>query len=302
MTTETSFNPGDVEPAKVGFIQEKHVQEEQLDDSTPATVPDKPEQNQVAPVAPQTPDTTPVQALPQDSEVYKNLQAAFTKTSQVNSNLRGRLEQMEARLASLSTTQQPAATAPQANLGEIDKVAEEFEELKPIADEMKRMRGELNSQKTAIDTQATNTVKTEKQRNQDEHERNVMLVHPDAKNIMGTVDFQGWLQRQPSYMQGLLNPGPSGGSTAEIIDLFTAYKKAATPSQQPPQLTPEQQALEAARLAGAPVQKGPAPTLNTTDSNKRIYTNDEIGKMSFKEYAALSDDIDLAMAEGRVTL
>lgn len=303
-TEQNSFNPGDVKPLEVGFIQDnEHVQDEQLDESTPATVPDKPEQNQVAPVEPQTPDTTPVQALPQESEVYKNLQAAFTKASQKNSELQGRLEQMEARLANLSTTQQPAAsTTPAHNFDELDKTADEFEELKPIADNMKRMQDQLDNQKAELDDTKTVIVKSDAQRNQEEHERNVMIAHPDARTIMNTIDFQGWLQRQPAYMQGLLNPGPSGGSTAEIIDLFTAYKAASGQPviPVPPQKTPEELALEAARLAGAPTQTSPAPTFTTDSNNKRIYTNAEIGAMSFKEYASLADDIDLAAVEGRV--
>ena len=297
MTTEHSFNPGDIEPAKVGLIQEQaNVQDEQLDESTPATVSDKPNEQD----ANLTPVTQPVQALPQESDVYKNLQAAFTRTSQENSELRARLEQMDARLANLSTTQQHAAPAEsQANFDDLDKSAGEFEELSPMTEHIKRMQGQIDSQKTAIDNQNATNAKSEKERNQEKHEQAVLLVHPDAQSIMTTIDFQGWLQRQPSYMQGLLQTGPSGGSTNQIIDLFTAYKSAAN---RPPvvELTPEEKQLEAARLAGAPVQKEPAPILTTDSTNQRIYTAKEIDDMDFKTYAALADDIDKAAAEGRV--
>ena len=295
MTTEHSFNPGDIEPAKVGLIQEQaNVQDEQLDESTPATVSDKPNEQD----ANLTPVTQPVQALPQESDVYKNLQAAFTRTSQENSELRARLEQMDARLANLSTTQQHAAPAEsQANFDDLDKSAGEFEELSPMTEHIKRMQGQIDSQKTAIDNQTATNVKSEQERNQERHEQIIITAHPDAQNIMATIDFQGWLQRQPSYMQGLLQTG----STTQIIDLFTAYKSAAGKQQSPVvELTPEEKQLEAARLAGAPVQKEPAPILTTDSTNQRIYTAKEIDDMDFKTYAALADDIDKAAAEGRV--
>lgn len=295
MTTEHSFNPGDIEPAKVGLIQEQaNVQDEQLDESTPATVSDKPNEQD----ANLTPVTQPVQALPQESDVYKNLQAAFTRTSQENSELRARLEQMDARLANLSTTQQHAAPAEsQANFDDLDKSAGEFEELSPMTEHIKRMQGQIDSQKTAIDNQTATNAKSEKERNQEIHEQRIITVHPDAQNIMATIDFQGWLQRQPSYMQGLLQTG----SATQIIDLFTAYKNAANKQQSSVvELTPEEKQLEAARLAGAPVQKEPAPILTTDSKNQRIYTAKEIDDMDFKTYAALADDIDKAAAEGRV--
>lgn len=298
MTTETSFNPANVEPAKVNLLQDQQdVNKEQLDQSTPAAGTDKPEidpaSQQAAPNAQQQ-----VQATPQDSEVYKNLQAHFTKVSQDNSELRNEVMQLRRELAAVK--QQPiipTAAAP-ANLEELDKQAEDFEELKPFVSTMKTMQDQINAQQATIKTQQeeynNNTaVNTEQGRI-----NAITQVHSDAIAITNSVDFQGWLARQPSYMQSLMPNGPA----REIIDLVTTYKRSKggqPPQQQQP--SQQQQQLDTARLASAPDINSPAPKL-TTDSGKRIYSNDEIGAMSYKQYAALADDIELAMTEGRITV
>jgi len=301
MKEEQVFNPGDVEPAKVNLIPiENNVNQEQLDTDTPATVEDKPAVAVVQPVAPAEPmqqqasNTQPVQALPQDSDVYKNLQAIFTKTSQENIELKNRLAQFEAELTQLQSTnqQQPAENV---DFGDLDKVAEDFEELKPIASRMKEMQIEQNAQRAKLDAQSNNMRLTAEQQAQMAHENAIAQVHSDSSQIAQSVDFQGWMTRQPSYMQQLLRTGNS----QEIIDLLTSYKSQREQTIPPP--SQQQQAIDAARLAGAPTQQGPAPLL-TTDSNKRHYTNAEIDAMSYSEYAACADDIEKAMEEGRVTV
>lgn len=301
MNTETSFNPADVEPAKVNFLQDQQdVNKEQLDQSTQVAGTDKPEidtaSQQAAPNAQQQ-----VQATPQDSEVYKNLQAHFTKVSQDNSELRNEVMQLRRELtaAQQQRTTIPAPAAAQPNLEELDKTAEDFEELKPFVSTMKTMQGQINAQQATIKSQQEDYNNNTAANTEQERMSAITQVHADAIPLTNSVDFQGWLARQPSYMQSLMPNGPA----AAIIDLVTAYKnskggKQTSPHQQPNQ---QQQQLDTARLASAPDINSPAPKL-TTDSGKRIYSNDEIGAMSYKEYAALADDIELAMTEGRITV
>jgi len=298
MSTKQSFNPAEVEPAMVNFIQDSNVNQEQLDQkSTPAEQADKPT-NQVAPDA-QTPAQQPVQATPQDSEVYKNLQAHFTKVSQDNSELRNEVMQLRRELAQRQQ-QQPTIPAQQqdtTNLDEVNKVADDFEELKPIASSMKTMQGQIDAQNAKIAAQQENLNNNAQYTAEQTRFDTIARTHADCIAITNSVDFAGWLARQPAYMQSLMPNGPA----KEVIDLITAYKSSTQTQDQPVKDQQQQDQLEAARLASVPDTNSPAPKL-TPDSSKRIYSNAEIGAMSYKQYAALADDIELAMTEGRITV
>lgn len=285
MTTETSFNPGDVEPAKVNLIEEPNVQDEHLDESTPALGTDT-QPGQAAPEPNQ-----PVHAEPKDSdERYRNLQAAYTKVTQENGELRNRLDQIETRLAQPTPQQQfvqPAPATPAAP-DPLDTVTDEFPELEPIASRMKNMQTRMDAQEATQTAQQKSMDTSDQQTAQAAHEQRILNNHADAFRLMNSVDFQGWLARQPSYMQRLMQKGNS----REISDLFTAYKATTGNTQ-------EQQKLDEARIAGAPELSG-APILNTNDSNKRMWTNAEIGALTDAEYIKLEVELDLAAREGRI--
>ncbi len=288
MTTETSFNPDEVEPAMVNFIKDdNNVNEEQLDTDTLDDAKDKQEADQQ-----NAPKAEQVQASPQDSEVYKNLQAHFTKVSQENSELRNENVQLKRELTEKSTIPEPVKPV---GFEEVDKIAEDFEELKPIASSMKNMQQQLAAQQAAMTQQQQNIDSNNQQNAEQVRIDTITRAHSDAIALTNSFDFQGWLARQPSYMQTLMPMGPA----REIIDLINAYKSSLTGQVVPNNL--QQQNIDAARLASVPDNNSPVPKL-TTDSNKRIYSNAEIGAMSYREYAALSDDIDVAMMEGRITV
>lgn len=297
MSTEQKFNPGDVEPAKVNFIDDNiNVQDEHLAQSTPAKVEDTP----VTPVAPvaQAPDTSqPVHAEPQDSdERYRNLQAAYTKVSQENSELRNRLDRLEAGQAQPTPQQQfiqPQVPTP-AEPDELDTVAKEFPELEPIASRMKELQQKMNEQSSNIEQQRESLDSTVRQTAQEKQDTAILTAHSDAIQINQSVDFQGWLARQPSYMQ----PWMRTGTAEQVIDLLSAYKRAAGNQQQ--QQPPAQDPLDEARIAGAPGDAS-APIINNGDSgNKKRWTKAEIDSMSYAEFEIHEAELDLAAREGRI--
>jgi len=178
--SENKFDIADIEPAKVGFIEESTT-EEQLPESTlpeESSTEEKP---------------TEVQATA-DSEEYKNLQAAFTKTSQENSELRNRLNDMEARLDRTppAPNHQNSFDVPaqQAHVpDELDKVDEEFTELKPVNARIRKLEAQLVVQEARLATQqreyADNTAMTAQQI----HDQKILSVHPDAYDIAVTAIF-----------------------------------------------------------------------------------------------------------------
>lgn len=287
MSTENSFNLGNIEPAKVNFIDsDNNDQEEHLDGkSTPAKVED-------THAAQQAPDTAPVHAQAQDSdERYRNLQAAYTKTTQENSELRNRLEQLEMRLAQPTPQNQFAQPAPAipAQPDELDSVADEFPELKPIASRMKKMQHDMESQKSDLEKQQEEARVNAEISAENDRMNTILSRHSDAIPLTNSVDFQGWLARQPTYMQRLIPNGPA----LEIIDVITSYKSSAGQQQQGNQ-------LNEARKAGAP-NNSAAPIVNNGNSEKQTWTHAQIEAMSYAEYEALEAELDLAAREGRIT-
>lgn len=293
MTTESNFDPSKVKPAMVNFIDsdEQNDQEEHLDGlSTPATVED----TQDEPVAPvnQAPDTKPVHAETQDSdERYRNLQAAYTKVSQENSELRRTIQHLEQSIPQNQYVQSEPATP--AEPDELDNIVNEFPELEPIASRMKEFKRKMDAQQAAIDQTQESMNRNAQETAQERQNRTILAAHNDAYEIAGSIDFSGWLQRQPSYMHSWMNTG----TAEQVIDLLTAYKVAAgrSPQQQPPKQNP----VDEARMAGSPSKNG-SPIINTNDSKKRTWTAAEIDAMDYAEYQTLEQELDLAAREGRI--
>ena len=161
------------------------------------------------------------------------------------------------------------------------------------------MQGQLNAQQEAMRTQQQNYDNNTQQSAEQVRIDTITRIHSDAINLTNSVDFLGWLSRQPAYMQSLMPNGPA----KEIVDLISAYKNSKNVNGDipPAALDQQQQNLETARLASVPDITSPAPKL-TPNPSKRIYSNAEIGAMSYQEYAALAEDIDLAIKEDRVTI
>ena len=154
------------------------------------------------------------------------------------------------------------------------------------------MQARMDAQEATQTEQAKSMDKTAQETAQDAQNRVIVKAHNDAYQIAASVDFQGWLARQPSYMQ----PWMQKGSAEQVIDLLSAYKVAA--NQKTQQQTPPDP-LDEARKAGAPDNSG-APILNTNDSNKRTWTNAEIKALPDAEYVKLEAELDLAAREGRI--
>ena len=271
--SEAQFDIADITPAQVDFIEnDQQEDEEQLPEST---LPEDSENEQ-----PQKEEQAAT-----DSEAYKNLQSAYTKVSQDNSELRNRLDGLEARLA-----QQPAPThqnsfdvpSQQAQVDTLDAVDKEFEELKPVNARIRKLEELVNRQAHTIANNERSATQNVEMNAQQIHEQKILSVHPDAFNVANSQDFTGWLGRQPSYMQTLIQ----NGSADDIISLLNTYKSSA-------------KKVDAARRSSSP--NNGSGTVNTTNATKRDFTGAEIAAMSDAEFIRLESEIQQAQMEGRVT-
>ena len=270
--SESSFDIGDIEPAVVNLIDDNGTNEEQPTDGTP--------KDSAAPA-----EQPEVQAGDMASEQYKNLQAAFTKATQENSGLRNRLTELEARLAQPpAPTHQNSFDAPQQPQGpdDLDKAVEDYEELKPFAARIRQLEGVIERQNAAIEQSRYNSEQSQRSSNQNAHEQKILNAHPDAFEISGTPDFQGWVARQPGYIQEAIKTGPAD----HIIAVLSQYKNA-------PNAVSEVQKIAAPNIGTASVK--------TTNNTPPSFTGAEIAAMSDAEFIRRESEIQQAQMEGRVT-
>jgi len=274
--SEHSFDIEGIEPAKASFIENSTtVSDEKLPDGTPAPESAAPAEQ-----------PAPVPAPAESDEKYKNLQAAFTKATQDNSELRNRLVNLEDRLA-----QQPAPTN-QDNFDlsaqqppkpdELDKTVEDYAELSPFAARIKQLEAQLLQQKSSMDRSQEDQARVQQQNARQAHEQKIMSVHADAFQIAATPDFKGWVARQPRYIQVAVQEG----SAEELIDVFTAYKGTPTMTD------------VANQIANPPVGSA---VIKNTDPTKPTFTGAQIAEMSYEEFIRREPEIQLAQMEGRVT-
>jgi curved DNA-binding protein CbpA len=68
---------------------------------------------------------------------------------------------------------------------------------------------------------------------QEIHMQQIYAAHADADTIFTSADFQDWLMRTPQFKNT-----PSVGSTQEVIDMFSAYKRLYEPDWENGVITP----------------------------------------------------------------
>lgn len=278
--SETSFDISDIEPAKVQLIEDKEQgnDEEQLQDGTLPGDSGNPEQRQQE-----------EQAATADSETNKNLQSAFTKVSQENSELRNRLSQMESMIQQMQKQNAPRTrensfdTSQQSQpVDELDAVDKEFEELKPVNKRIRQLEEMVRRQSVQINHNQRDYTESTELTAKQLHEQKILAAHSDAFDIAQTADFTGWLARQPSYMRQLTRTG----TAEDIISLITTYKSSA-PSK-----------VDDARRMGAP--NAGSSVIKNIDSGKPTFTGQQIHDMSDAEFIRREAEIQEAQMDGRV--
>ena len=158
---------------------------------------DKPKLEEVAPVE----GITDISTVPEDR--YKNLQAAFTRASQENANLKSDMTQLQNQVEQLTTIQtnqqQQQVTEPtQTDYTDLDKSASEFEEMLPMVNHIKKLEQTILELQNKQATTEQSVAETQQQSSQtaqasaqEMHNQRILAVHPDAFNIANTVDFNG---------------------------------------------------------------------------------------------------------------
>ena len=165
----------------------------------------------------------------------------------------------------------------------------------PILARLKVMEGKVSAVEGSVTQQAQTETQNRERAAQEAHFNAIKAAHPDYISVANSEEFQGWLDRQPGayriflYGDGLAKSRTSkGGSAAEIISVFNAYSRA---------IGKTKQTAEAIDASTPSLRRA-----NTNPTKARVtFTQAQIKAMPPEEYAKREAEIDLAMAEGRIT-
>ena len=120
--------------------------------------------------------------------------------------------------------------------------------------------------------------------------RELVNAHPDFIELKDSQEFIGWLNTQPaSISDGVTKNNKDSKWAIRVVDLYKADNGV---SKSKPNSTTS---------AAQSVTKTKAKSVNVSgDTNKKIWKQSEIQKMSSRTYEKFENEIDIAFREGRV--
>lgn len=117
---------------------------------------------------------------------------------------------------------------------------------------------------------------------------------PDFEQIRQSEDFHHWAEQQPEQIQDWVYRNSTNVElAAKAINLYKADRGMATPQEKQATSSYNQAAdyVPARRTSEEPVPK-----------TGKVWTREEIGSLSSRQYEQYRDEIDQAFAEGRVSM
>jgi len=120
--------------------------------------------------------------------------------------------------------------------------------------------------------------------------RELVNAHPDFTELKDSQEFIDWLNTQPSSISdGVTKNSKDSKWAIRVVDLYKADNGL---SKSKPSSTAS---------AAQSVTKTKAKSVNVSgDTNKKIWKQSEIQKMSSRAYEKFENEIDIAFKEGRV--
>ena len=219
------------------------------------------------------------------NERIKNAQARMTKATQEAAELRRENDEIRKQLQELNDAVKSEQTM-QSNAA-LEDLKKEYPELaSPLIDKIAQLEAQI--------TQSTSEIKDNNmQKELQDHFASIRTRHPDVDSLTDSEDFQGWIERQSPVWRRIAKEG----SSDEVVNLLDNYKKEMGLAVEPSE-TKQQKVARAKTKAEPKLPKARDSQLK--GANKRIWTRDEIGKMSMKDFEKHEADIDKAYSEGRI--
>lgn len=95
------------------------------------------------------------------------------------------------------------------------------------------------------------SLKSQEEKAAEDHKNAVLAAHPDAASIWQSTELQKWIGEKPGYEQAAIRGVLEGGETADLIAVFTRYKKEEGITPAPAPAAPDPKAAAKAAIASA---------------------------------------------------
>ena len=199
-------------------------------------------------------------------------------------------KQREEELQAQAIAMQPQYEAPK-SMEDLEKFKDEYPDLYDTVESVAHMRseqqvGELREQLSAIQQREAEILKREA-------ETTLRQRHPDFEDIRGDEAFHEWAKTQPEQIQNWVYNNPDNVALAsKAIDLYKFETGITTSTKQSPKQSP------ASRESAADIVS--TKTTQIDSAQPKIWTEREIAAMSLDQFDKYEDEINQALAEGRV--
>jgi hypothetical protein len=224
-------------------------------------------------------------------ERYKNAQARMTKATQKEKELEAKIAEMSNKITAMESMKSESKVEKQIEEVGVDlsQIAKDYPEIVEPLQKYVDSRIALVNQKLQ---QTTSEVLKSQQEEADRvHQGKISEAHPDWQSVAATEDFNLWLDRQSNMWR----IAAKEGDAEDVISLLSKYK---TDMGLVSKTVSKAELVEKAKQNVEPsLSKARKQNLG---SSKKVWTAQEIGKLSDKQFAKLEKEIDLAYAEGRV--
>jgi DNA repair exonuclease SbcCD ATPase subunit len=224
-------------------------------------------------------------------ERYKNAQARMTKATQREKELEAKIAEMNNKITAMESMKSETRIEQQkeevnVDLGEIMKDYPEI--VKPL---QKYVDARISAVDNKVNQATEEVLKAQKEEADRKHYAAIADVHPDWKSVSGSDDFAIWLERQSRMWRN----AASEGDAQDVVALLSKYKNDLGLVSK--KVSKEELVEKAKQNVEPSLSKARKQNVG---SSKRIWTAQEIGRLSDKEYRKLEKEIDQAYAEGRV--
>lgn len=224
-------------------------------------------------------------------ERYKNAQAKMTKSTQREKELESKVAEMSNKITAMETMRSEKKIEQQkAEVDvDLDGIMKDYPELvQPL---QKYVDARIAQVDQKINQTTEEVLKSQKDEADKKHFEAIGKAHPDYKSIAGSDDFNAWLDRQSRMWR----TAAEGGDTDDVISLLSKYKNDLGLISK---TVSKEELVEKAKQKVEPsLSKARKQNIG---SSKKIWTAQEIGKLSDKDYRRLEKEIDQAYKDGRV--
>ena len=194
----------------------------------------------------------------------------------------------EQELIDEATKNRPTYKAPKSP-EEIEQFRKEYPDVYEVVETVSHLQAEEKSKD--LKEKLERLQERERELVRKDAEKRLMERHPDFEDIRNSDDFHGWAKEQPKSIQDWIYKNADDADLASrALDLF----KKDIGLDVPKKSNSKQSKKSAADMVST-------KTTAVEPKQEKIWTEQEIAKMSMDEFDKYEEEISLAMSEGRIS-